>query len=311
MRDWSKRQQKEIILQFREWTSKMATGEKSDIFCPSLESSLVLTFLIKKYYNNKQGYFKPIANHYVFTFPNENLFERGLLSLLQEKIVFPSTKTSFQKFEEFADKNGEMFYRLLMTNDHTQLAYIDSISVLMRNFNWVIAIEESSLNDIYKSRSIEFYEYFGLDYMKIWEQIIIEDCLVFASQNCYKLVSQKINPSLQWVQLFRELSQLFTLGQILKIIYQCSTYSLRIMQENGVDTLLYQRLLFDNIKNYAEKAISNDWKITSFESRPTYLPQSILSEVFFKEILKYQGDSTNLEYNVDTLINLLKRIRNQ
>jgi hypothetical protein len=302
----SKREQKELILRFREWASNVSSLDKKSIDSLCLESMLILTFLVKRFYNPKSNEFKPIENHSYLTFPNELLFEQGLTSLLSERLVFPVSRTSFQKLETFVERNGEVFFQLLMTNDSKELAYIDSISVIIRNFNWAINIDEPSLYAIYKGHPLNFgSNHYVQDYTQIWERLIIEDCIAFASQNCLKLAGQKLTPAYQWTELFRSLVELFTLAQLFKIIYQCSTYSLRVMQESGVSPLLFQQILLENIKRYTEKAVANDWKIVPFESRPRYSPQSSLSEVFFREILKFKGDPTTLEFSVIGMLKLL------
>jgi hypothetical protein len=267
----------------------------------SITSLLLLQFFLKHYYDKRSGTFNPIDGYNVLVHPNHAFFAINFVKFLSEVNVSISPKNPNHLYSNFNDQFGQQYYQGVIHSVPGELIYIDSISVLMTRFNWDINIHKIDLQQLENLEMRRFYKRYSLAaFTNIWKQLTIDDCVEFTAQNVSKLVSQKLNVSQEVLEFFRNRLEIFTLAQMFKIIYNCSGYALRTIQESGMDVLLYQRVLLDNLRNYTERIIKEEREVTPF-GRPKYVSQSYLSKIFFRDILHNEIDPVNLIANVSSM----------
>lgn len=267
----------------------------------SITSLLVLQFFLKHYYDKRSGTFNPIDGYNVLVHPNHAFFSINFVKFLSEVNVSISPMNPTHSYSNFEEQFGQQYYQGVIHSVPGELIYIDSISVLMTRFNWEVNIHKIDLLQLENLEMRRFYKKYSLiAFTNIWKQFSVDDCVEFTAQNVSKLVSQKLNVSHGILEFFRNRLEIFTLAQMFKIIYNCSGYALRTIQETGIDILLYQRVLLDNLRIYTEKIIKGEREIIPFE-RPKYVPQSGLSKIFFRDILHNDIDPVNLIVNVSSM----------
>lgn len=267
----------------------------------SLPSLIILQFFLNRFFNKKSNSFHPIEGYEVEAYPHQNYLAVNLPQFLAEIIATPSTGNPYSVYDEIQSIHGDKFFRAIIQYEPPELPYIDSILVLMRYLTWEVDIHGIDLRRLENREFTQFTKKYSLDSLtNLWRRLTIDECIEYTALNISKLVGQKMHVSQALFPLYENLLSRFTLGQLFKIIYLCTGFSLRKVHELNLSILLYQKVLVENIEYYTDKILRELKNIDPF-ARPRNMPQSGLCKILFHNTLHAQIDPIDLLISKETM----------
>jgi hypothetical protein len=290
-----------LIAQFRSHCERRVNTKNYKIDELSLPSLIILQFFLNQFFDKKSNSFRPIEGYEVGVYPHQSYLALNMPQFLAEIIVTPNTKNSYSVHDEIQAIHGDKFFRAIIQYEPSELPYIDSISVLMHYLTWEVDIHGIDLRRLENREFTHFAKKFSLESLTdLWRRLTIDECIEYTALSISKLVGQKIQVSQALFPLYDSLLRKFTLGQLFKIIYLCTGFSLRKVQELSVSVLLYQKILVENIQYYTDKVLRENKNIEPFE-RPRNIPQSGLCKILFHNTLHAQIDPIDLLISQETM----------
>lgn len=125
--------------------------------------------------------------------------------------------------------------------------------------------------------------------------VVLDECYEYLLHQMEKIRFSFV-PGKTTKEVFNELLDKFSLGQVYSIIYNSITNATRYYQEGNVSKKQAANSVITRCRAYGERAIANNWEIRVY-SRPYECKQSLLSELLFNKIIKIgdQYSSTILD----------------
>lgn len=131
----------------------------------------------------------------------------------------------------------------------------------------------------------------------IAREIILEECYEYLINQMNK-VKFSFSPGKKTEDVFNELLDKFSLGQVFSIIYNSITNATRYYQEGNVSKKQASNSVITRCEGYGERAIANGWDIKPF-TRPRDCEQSIISRLYFNRILSVGDKSFTTILSID------------
>lgn len=128
-------------------------------------------------------------------------------------------------------------------------------------------------------------------------QILLDECYEYLKNQMHR-VNFDFNPGKTTEEVFNELLNKFSIGQIYSIIYNSITNASRYYLEGNVYKTQAANSVITRCRAYAERIIANEWDIKPF-SRPRDCEQSLISALFFNRILSVGDRYFNSVYQYD------------
>ena len=123
-------------------------------------------------------------------------------------------------------------------------------------------------------------------------EILLGECYDYLNNQMNK-VSFNFNPGITTKEVFDDLLDKFSLGQVYAIIYNSITNATRYYQEQKVYKKQAANSVITRCRAYGERIIANGWEIKAF-SRPQDCEQSILSSLFFNRVFPIGDKGYNM-----------------
>ena len=137
-------------------------------------------------------------------------------------------------------------------------------------------------------------------------EIIMDECYDYLENQMNK-VRFAFNPGKITEEVFNDLLDKFSVGQVYSIIYNSITNATRYYQEGNVYKNQAANSVITRCRAYGERIIANNWELKPF-SRPRDCEQSIMSSLFFNRILSVGDNYFATVYSNNSFKNLIKKM---
>lgn len=162
----------------------------------------------------------------------------------------------------------------LVDGDFGEKYYINKVKYNL-NINYMSNIVNPNIN-ITKTNINEIYF--------LAREIILEECYEYLIYQMEK-VKFTFTPGKTTKEVFEDLLDKFSLGQVYSIIYNSITNATRYYQEGKVTKKQAANSVITRCRSYGERVIANNWDLKVY-SRPYECRQSLISELLFNRIIK-------------------------
>lgn len=142
---------------------------------------------------------------------------------------------------------------------------------------------------------------------EIAREIILEECYEYLINQMSK-VKFSFSPGKKTEEVFNELLDKFSVGQVYGIIYNSITNATRYYQEGNVSKQQASNSVITRCEGYGERAIANGWNVKPF-SRPRDCEQSIMSKLYFNRILSIGDKSFTTVFSIDIFKEIFEKIK--
>lgn len=133
--------------------------------------------------------------------------------------------------------------------------------------------------------------------------ILLEECYEYLEFQMEK-VGFCFNPGKITEEVFNELLNNFSIGQVYNIIYTSITRATRYYQEGGVYRKQAANSVVTRCRSYGERILANGWELKAF-SRPRECEESILSSLLFNRILSIGDNYFNIIFSRENFENII------
>ena len=137
----------------------------------------------------------------------------------------------------------------------------------------------------------------------IAREISFDECYEYLNYQMDK-VKFEFNPGKTTEEVFNELLDTFSIGQIYCVIYTAITQATRYYQESKVSKKQAVNSVITRCRGYAERAIANEWCLKNY-SRPYDCKQSEISMLFFNRIVGLGDQYREEVYSYDNFKSLM------
>ena len=285
----------------RKYTSR--TSIKGEIYCPlcfhKLESTncsceecnKIKRDIIIRYYNRKPKiaieevslrnriYIATILRGMEWVDFNGNIIIHPLN--ITEKKLAPTLKKEIEILKVLnkdgllsVEENSKLdaFGGNLLEGTYAESYYVDKV-------RYILNVEYSSelANPNIDLSNVNIEELYS-----IYREISLNECYEYLDNQMRK-VNFKFNPGITTEEVFDDLLNKFSVGQVYNMIYNSITNATRYYQENKVYKNQAANSVITRCRAYGERIIANNWELKGF-NRPYDCEQSIISGLFFNRV---------------------------
>lgn len=125
--------------------------------------------------------------------------------------------------------------------------------------------------------------------LELWQRIALHESLEYLSYSTQISFKTEYKVGPKTIETFKDLLENYSVSKTYAIIYQAINNALRFKADRKVPTKHALNIIPNNCRNYAERAMSNNWQLKDYH-RPKDLPQSCTSKFLYNRILKV-GDA--------------------
>ncbi|HAT4196847.1 hypothetical protein [Clostridium perfringens] len=133
--------------------------------------------------------------------------------------------------------------------------------------------------------------------------LLLEECYEYLDFQMGK-VGFSFNPGKITEEVFNELLNNFSIGQVYNIIYTSITRATRYYQEGGVYRKQAANSVVTRCRSYGERILANGWDLKPF-NRSRECEESILSSLFFNRILSIGDNYFNIIFSKENFENII------
>lgn len=181
----------------------------------------------------------------------------------------------------------------LIKGDYASSYYIAEVKYTL-NMDYTSELTSPNI-EITNENINEIYE--------IVREISIDECYEYLHYQMEK-VRFEFNPGRTTEEVFNELLDNFSIGQVYCAIYSSITQATRYYQEYNITKKHAANSVITKCRMYGERAISNNWNVKVY-SRPYECKQSIISSLFFNRIISLGDRYLETVLSYENLILLL------
>ncbi|WP_410496326.1 hypothetical protein QTL86_01995 [Cellulosilyticum sp. ST5] len=120
----------------------------------------------------------------------------------------------------------------------------------------------------------------------LWVKIAVEECLSYLRYQLERVNFDFVLGDRTYI-IFEELLQHFSTAQIYSLIWKKVCEATRAYQSNEMSKEDAMQRVVNGCLRYGESAISKGWELPYY-NRPKTVPQTLISEYFFNQLLKIQ-----------------------
>ncbi len=191
---------------------------------------------------------------------------------------------------------------VLNARAYPELMFLDAAMLAMSRFKWCLNMKDQELRSL--ANAVEKAIPKNLDtkeFTEVWLQGSIEECIVYYIQTATTLTKVLTKPNAEFAALLRELLQELSIGQVLFLINNTSTYSFRTLFERNWPTSQFNDIFLRNLGSYIKKGRKEGWLLTikGLKKRNLYCEQHWINRILFDKLLKNPFDPFHLTINED------------
>ena len=230
----------------------------------------------------KAGYFDDLTQiRFDYNYSNPftsttQLFIEIITNLIERKIIGISSDIKYEPF--FQTSKPDFF-----NNGRTKIYFLN-----------IKGIETSELKMEISCPKIDIKQNTSA-LIEIWRKINIDESKTLL-QYCLKYVDFPCNVLEESENIFLLFWEYFSISQVFGLLDRCLGYATKEYQAGKISKTDAGGYLLKQFKFQAERAVSKNWKLSSY-FRPREIPESSLSKFFFQEIIGQKDGWFNLVPN--------------
>jgi len=223
--------------------------------------------------------------------PTDEYTKKIFVELCRLNILIPSPISDILAFVQ-EDECGNFDY----PNNFPNIISISKVWFVINvtsNEGFDALIQKLLIGDYYNSEVDEE------EALKIWQSIAKQECINYFE---YQLNSVQFSTNFGKKTNFivEKLLENFSVSQIYALIWKEVASASKAFLEHQYSRTFAKNIAISGVERYGERALENGWDIIKY-SRNKNVPQSILSEVFFNNVLFIKDDGFNKAPNIDLL----------